>query len=185
MVVMMLAGCLAAPVAAPAPVAAAPVEYQIGDTGPGGGLVFYDKGEYSDGWRYLEAVPQETEFTAQWGAYGKNLRGTETSVGSGKSNTEFIVDYLRRIGESGKAAQLCMSLDFGGYKDWFLPSLDELDLMYQNLKAKGLGNFSQKYYWSSSEYNYDYFAWYQKFFNGGQVSEYKNNSYAVRAIRAF
>lgn len=33
--------------------------YAIGDTGPAGGIVFYDKGEVTDGWRYLEAAPAE------------------------------------------------------------------------------------------------------------------------------
>ncbi len=28
-------------------------EYIVGGTGPAGGIIFYDKGEYSDGWRYL------------------------------------------------------------------------------------------------------------------------------------
>jgi hypothetical protein len=30
--------------------------YNIGDVGPGGGMVFYDKGFYSDGWRYIEVL---------------------------------------------------------------------------------------------------------------------------------
>ena len=40
--------------------------YKIGDTGPAGGIVFYDKGDNSDGWQYLEAAPCEFEFTANW-----------------------------------------------------------------------------------------------------------------------
>ena len=31
----------------------------IGDKGPAGGIIFYDKGYYSDGWRYLEAAPRD------------------------------------------------------------------------------------------------------------------------------
>ena len=33
--------------------------YSIGDIGPAGGYIFYDKGYYSDGWRYLEAAPAD------------------------------------------------------------------------------------------------------------------------------
>ena len=40
--------------------------YKIGDKGPAGGIVFYDKGDNSDGWQYLEAAPPEFEFEANW-----------------------------------------------------------------------------------------------------------------------
>ena len=38
--------------------------YNIRDIGPSGGYVFFDKGSYSDGWRYLEAAPVSFEFTS-------------------------------------------------------------------------------------------------------------------------
>jgi len=122
--------------------------YKIGDTGPGGGIVFYDRGFTDGGWRYLEAAPAGKEFFAEWGKEGTGVAGTETKVGSGKRNTELIVAAL---GENGKAAKLCASLNFNGRSDWFLPSRDELDLMYNSLARVGLGNFLSGYYWSSSQ----------------------------------
>ena len=43
-----------------------PLVYKVGDTGPAGGIIFYDKGDNSDGWQYLEAAPAEFEFEANW-----------------------------------------------------------------------------------------------------------------------
>jgi TolB-like protein len=40
--------------------------YKIGDWGPAGGIVFYDKGRISDGWRYLEAAPKELVTNLVW-----------------------------------------------------------------------------------------------------------------------
>jgi TolB-like protein len=158
--------------------------YNIGDFGPAGGIVFYDKGVFSNGWRYLEAAPAETEFTAQWGAYQRDVPGTGAGVGSGKRNTEIIIERLNSFGESGRAAQLCANLNFDGYKDWFLPSKDELDLMYKNLKQKRLGGFGDRWYWSSSQSDSN-LAWSQDFSNGRQYLSGKNNTYSVRAVRAF
>jgi len=170
--------------------------YKIGDIGPAGGIIFYDKGNYSgdkadDGaahWRYLEAAPAETEFAAaEWGSYSVNISGTGPTIGSGKANTQLIVERLRTLGESGCAAQLCVKLTYKGYTDWFLPSKDELDLMYKNLKQKNLGKFGVKAsYWSSTQASSEC-AWYQSFENGKQYNygNYKYNAFVVRAIRAF
>jgi TolB-like protein len=159
--------------------------YIVGKRGPAGGIVFYDKGSVSNGWRYLEAAPADTEFTASWGAYEKNVSGTSTGIGTGKRNTQIIIDFLRGIGENGKAAQRCAQLNIGGFNDWFLPSQDELELMYKNLKQKGLGGFGNDSYWSSSQVdNYD--AWYQRFSDGRQDHfNHKSVPFSVRAVRAF
>jgi TolB-like protein len=159
--------------------------YKVGDFGPAGGYVFYDKGVFSNGWRYLEAAPAETEFTSiQWGAYQQDVPGTGTAVGFGKRNTEIIVERLKGLNESGRAAQLCASMNFDGYSDWFLPSKDELDLMYKNLKQKGLGGFSDSWYWSSSQGSYNS-SWGQRFSDDGQGSDNAGYAYSVRAVRAF
>jgi len=57
--------------------------------GPAGGYVFYEKGSVSDGWRYLEAAPASSEFNAQWGAYGKDVSGTLTGIGTGRANLNY------------------------------------------------------------------------------------------------
>jgi hypothetical protein len=155
----------------------------VGMLGPAGGIVFYDKGNVSDGWRFLEAAPAETEFTAQWG--GQNVTGTSTAVGSGKRNTQLIVEQLKTLGESGKAAQVCANLNIGGFNDWFLPSKDELNLMYRNLKQKGLGNFGIGYYWCSSQSSNSNTCD-QRFSDGYQnYGRNGGNAYSVRAVRAF
>jgi len=166
----------------PSTPAAANRTYKVGDTGPAGGIIFYDRGFSADGWRYLEAAP--TDFTTQWGAYGQDVAGTDTVVGSGKRNTQLIVDRLKQLGESNRAAQICSIMDVNGYKDWFLPSKDELDLMYKNLKQKGLGGFSNNFYWSSSQY-YNNYAWCQRFSDGDQDVDSKDYTLSVRAVRAF
>jgi hypothetical protein len=177
------------PAPAPTPVNEAPTVYKIGDTGPAGGLVFYDKGDNSNGWRYLEAASKDAG-TGQWGGNGHQLGGTDTKVGSGKRNTDVIMYYLRNAGEGDRAAALATQYTQGGYKDWFLPSKDELNLIYRNLRLELRGEFSMGRYWSSSENSGDS-AWAQRFSDGHQSNSgsiydgAKNRSHSVRAIRQF
>jgi hypothetical protein len=181
-------------------------KYAVGIPGPAGGVVFYDKGAYTDGWRYLEAAPRDSgENTGQLGILGAlqagwgsgEVRGTQTSIGSGKRNTQLIVDVLKKDGQTGKAAQLCAALNTGGYQDWFLPSKDELDLMYKNLRRTGFSRFTNAPYWSSSVESYSY-VWCQGFSdrtydsghgnrygNGNQTTTSSGGSFCVRAVRSF
>jgi len=125
--------------------------YRIGDTGPAGGLIFYDKGNNSGGWRYLEAAPVDAEFQAPWSVTGTRVENTQATIGSGRRNTQLIVDIQRQTsGEWDTAAQQCDELEFNGFDDWFLPSRDELDQMYGNLKRRNLGDFKNDFYWASS-----------------------------------
>lgn len=173
--------------------------YTIGDTGPAGGLVFYDKGFYSDGWRCLEAAPSDIGVLA-FGYYRPEstnlIVGTALSIGSGKLNTESLVKYMDIDGKaysasSGEnvneyAARKCLDYEHCGYDDWYLPSKEELNLMYKNLHKNGLGSFADDYaYWSSSEEYADY-AWLQYFSSGKQEVKYRFTlAGRVRPIRAF
>jgi curli biogenesis system outer membrane secretion channel CsgG len=179
-----------APAQAAQPAAAAPEApktYRIGDTGPAGGIVFYDKGMVANGWRYMEAAPNDVG-PAQWGARGTDVKGTSTTTGNGKANTQRVVSALAEREEDG-AALLCSVLDINGYTDWFLPSMGELDLMYKNLKERGLGGFGNGYYWSSTQFDSN-FVWVQRFGDGEQfhrLSDFgsKDAARSIRACRQF
>ena len=154
----------------------------VGDVGPAGGIIFYDKGKVSDGWRYLEAAPTDQSTGIRWynGSY-ITTGATATGIGSGSANTATIIS---KQGAGSYAASVCANLVLGGYDDWFLPSRDELNLMYTNLKVAGRGSFASAWYWSSSEYNGN-FAWIQYFSDGYQnYYNFKNYDTHVRAVRA-
>ena len=163
----------------------------VGDLGPAGGIIFYVKSAVSEGWRYLEAAPHSSEFSSEWGGFNIIVDGLSTAVGAGKRNTELIVETV-----VNSAALRCKGLDTGGFNDWFLPSTEELNLMYTNLRAKGLGDFGQGpssipelnwFYWSSSQpvQSPEAGAIVRDFRNNEQTSHLKYKSFRVRAIRSF
>lgn len=108
--------------------------YNLGDTGPAGGLIFH-----IDGDTYYEAASSSEGYYVAWGCDGIDIPGAEgTAIGTGQQNT---VDILAGCAEAGIAARLADDYVSGGYDDWFLPSIDEVNAMYENLHLAGLGNF--------------------------------------------
>jgi hypothetical protein len=163
----------------------------IGDSYQGG-IIFYLDGLGGG----LIAAPTDQSTGAEWGCYGALITGADgTAVGTGYQNT---IDIEAGCTTSGTAADICANLTLGGYSDWFLPSIDELNLMWTNLAdsdgdgtaigssdPNNLGGFAGTYYWSSTEDdNID--AWIQFFGDGEQFASDKgffgNN---VRAVRSF
>jgi len=142
-----------------------------------GGIVFYLDGNGGG----LVCAETDQSTNAEWGCYGTTIGGTGTGIGTGAANTAAIV---AGCSASGIAARICNDLVLNSYSDWFLPSKDELNLMYQNLKTAGIGGFADDYYWSSSEYSSNY-AWIQYFYNGYQYYFNKFSYNRVRAVRAF
>lgn len=165
------------------------------------------------GWRFLEVAPEylsytnssgTTKTTYLFGYYrtssaGSNLTvGTKTAIGTGKANTEALVKAMGETAyteSSGTtkgiyAAKACadysITKDGTVYDDWFLPSKDELKLMYVNLYKQGLGSFAttDDYFWSSSEGSNDN-AWLQYFGSGNQDSTNRYDNSYVRPVRAF
>ena len=168
----------------------------LGDTGPGGGIVFYVQasGTFACGatlastCKYLEAAP--TSGTSAWtdasyawsgnttGEIGVNARGT--AVGSGYKNTVAMVAQSSTANRAGTIARAYRGPN--NLSDWYLPSKDELNQLYINRST--VGGFASNSYWSSSEV-YSLETWYQNFSGGTQFNQAKYQPYYVRPVRAF
>ena len=129
---------------------------------------------------------------AYWGCYGYVVNGADGSAyGTGNQNTIDIMAATCSQFTSPVAARECGNLVLNGYSDWFLPSKDELNILFLNKAA--IGNFStngggtSSYYWSSSEVTINSIsAWAQDFDTGQQgVGAGKDGSWKVRAVRYF
>ena len=153
----------------------------VGQTGPGGGIVFFNKGNTTGGWQYLETATSDQSTGITWGCAGISIPGTQPTVGSGEANTSLIVAGCN---EASFAAKICNDLVSGGQSDWFLPSYDELNLMYKNLHTNNQGNFNNSTYWSSVDSNSSH-AYYANFGNGFVMDNSKSFAFYVRAVRAF
>ncbi|MEO5775620.1 MAG: hypothetical protein ABIQ27_01865 [Flavobacterium sp.] len=138
--------------------------FAIGDAGPAGGIIFYDKGSYTEGWRYAEAAPADLAYF-EWGCATSSIANSQSSlIGKGLFNTGAILNFhdiltnyytnpivCSNLNNGTVAAKESLGYQLNGRKDWFLPSEDELALLYTNLHLESLGNFSNTIYWSSTE----------------------------------
>ena len=148
-----------------------------------GGIIFYLDNTNAHG---FIAASEDQSIAAQWSNDYITIGTTGTSVGTGKSNTTKIV---QKLGSNiVYAAKICDDLVISSYNDWFLPSIDELDILFQNRNLVGgfnASNIGSKAYWSSSEKEYNT-ACGQNFSTGTQsYNYYKNALLCVRAIRSF
>ena len=187
----------------------------VGDTGPGGGKVFYVLGgaetvpdaPCGSSCRYLEAAPVDWNGLPgsgdpglAWGGGGgaantcstRDISGAVgTGIGSGFANTTAIMaDCPDSIGDNSAPAARAAStyaptVNGVVVRGWFMPSRDELTL----LDVSSVGGLTPDViYWSSSQV-YASLAWSQGVgFGGGGVwqdYDYKFSSFQVRAVRAF
>jgi hypothetical protein len=173
------------------------IPFSLGGAGPGGGKVFYYNAEgftvegygnpEDDGYfttytaHYLEAAPVGSGQLA-WASSGfltTNILGTASALGTGRKNTALIL----ATDANAPAAKACKVLTTGGKTDWFLPSSDELDLLYNN--RFHVGNLGNANYYCSTQSGASSVAFLIFQLEDLWRSANKSDTNYVRAIRAF
>jgi len=168
--------------------------YQVGDTGPGGGIVYYVSVEpfpcgpdLAAQCNYLEAAPGESEVRRGWADVPRlesEVDGADaTGIGTGWANTVDIIGQ-GNIDPVTSAAAYADAYEHNGVTDWYLPSRDEFKKLYEQREV--VGEFSGADYWSSSEVSPN-MAWSHYFHQGHPLLPHPKNHYThlIRPIRSF
>jgi hypothetical protein len=166
--------------------------YLLGDTGPGGGRIFYISEEgftmtdTDEIYHYLEAAPANMSTTLAWASTGFTSTSipdakypTGDPIGAGRKNTAAIL----AIDPDAPAAKACAEYSNNGMTDWFLPSYQELLMLNTNMSY--VGNMGSYQYWSSTESMTDDSNVFSYYFSFMSVGQGKGTALRVRAIRAF
>jgi hypothetical protein len=144
-----------------------------------GGIVFYID---STGKHGLIAAPADLSVSADWGCYNKAVGCYDYAIGTGKANTQMIIDSCS---QDGIAARLCVNSSTNGYSDWYLPSSFEL---YEIYRQKTLvGGIAGALYWSSTDWGWYSATGIQMGIGNTRHDITKEGSQGVhvRAIRSF
>ena len=147
-----------------------------------GGIVFYIDKSGKHG-----LVCSEIDFgEACWGGFGK-IGANEDGIAEGKGikNTKKIVKlaswhatkswFTTSQTPAKSAARLCLESNHNNFSDWYLPTISELKLIYNNLAKSTQANFIYErgveiYYWSSTE-SCDLGAWFIDFKKGSKSEQ--------------
>jgi len=167
--------------------------YSVGDFAHGGIVFWVDE----SGQHGLVCATEDQDSGAVW--YNNTMTHTEAhgnGVYAGEMNTMLIISNQGSDSYT-YAAGMCSNYEVIEnnirYGDWYLPSLEELSLMYQKKDvidsvavAYGGSALSDSFYWSSTETEADHEqAWNYNFLAGSPSDTYKYTSSYVRAIRSF
>ena len=118
-----------------------------GNIGISGCNIIYDKGSYSDGWRYLESASTPTA-KYYWGCDGTSIGQTLTDVGAGLANTNRINSICTSTSALAYAAK---HYTYNGYTDWFLGSSEETLIQSKAFYQLNISTQSAYYAGTSTE----------------------------------
>ena len=156
----------------------------------GGGVIFHLWKDNAGVEHGLIVALTDQSISQAWSNVTSAAIGTSAqSSWDGLSNSNSIVG---QAGHTSSAAKLCLDLVSGGQSDWYLPSIQELNMLWNNYytvtralsQISGATQLSNSVYWTSSE-NISSNAWYFNFYDGYTFTSDKYNPYCVRAVRAF
>ncbi|MBN2651654.1 MAG: InlB B-repeat-containing protein [Spirochaetales bacterium] len=149
-----------------------------------GGVVFYDKGEVTNGWQYLEAAPYDVRLVKDLGfgnIWGESILCSANNdfLSSGRFNTFKIFSNDRST----------RSIDsIGSFSDWYIPSKTEIELLYEKKSIfeniLSFDKFKDGIYWTSTEISATE-AWAFDFRSGKAIKADKKSRFLLRPIRAF
>lgn len=156
----------------------------------GGGVIFHL-------WKDVQGVEhgvivdlQDLSSSQAWSNMDQALIGPSSgSRWDGLNNSNAIV---AQAGHTSSAATLCLNSTNGGESDWYLPSMQELNMLWNNYytvaraltQISGAAELANASYWSSTEGNTN-LSWIFNFTNGNSTYNNKTNTFYVRAIRTF
>jgi uncharacterized repeat protein (TIGR02543 family) len=165
--------------------------YNIGDTGPGGGVVFYVADEIQTStyrengkavtytWKYLESIKYSDD-TVDWGPVGSV--DTKREIGEGRSNTANMISTF-----TSSVANKVWGKDLknNGYTDWFIPSMNEFIEIYRQKDKTGIGYYY--YLTSSADTGSVQRSWYMDIVRDTILMKdvYRSTPWYLMVVRAF
>jgi len=164
---------------------------KLGNSFEGGKIFYIDKtGQHGLIMALADRTPQKIKWSDQPRV---KAEAYETGIYKGMENTKLLAE---KFGD-GHPAKLCADYKRGEYDDWYLPSREELDLLWEftanqndlkrNAKVINHKGFTHDYYWSSTEVS-GKDVYYRSFYRNGfseTIEWNKPTMGKVRPIRKF
>ena len=172
------------------------IVYTVGQTGPGGGKIFYSNASgfscgvtYSSTCTYLEVAPSVSISRTNWSnttlQNTSTLNSTGTAIGTGQRNTAVVVAAGAIESTTSAIAFADQYVAPNGTSDWFLPSRDEMTTLVTNASASSVTLIPSSVYWTSSQSTTAANKVLNVNSSTGVVDDwYKNQSYILAPVRA-